>query len=550
MRVRALIAAMFVGLCGLAPAHAAGDPASRVTGLRRLSESEYRNSIVDIFGHNIDVQGRFEPDRRVGGLLSASSAILSITPAGFDSYTKMANSIAGQVVDPKHRARLIACTPKVATAPDDACATQAISQYGLALYRRPLTRDELNGRVKLAGTIAKSSGGFYTGLQYALASMLTAPEFLFRIETAVPDGQGGWTLDSYGRAARLSFLFWDTTPDTALLEAARTGALQDPAGVNRQVDRLMASPRLLAGMRAFYADFLELDSFSGITKDASIYPKYSDLVADAAKEETLRTMIALTLNQKGDLRDLLTTRKTYINRVLASIYNVPYNFDADWVPYEFAPDSGRSGVLTQVTFLAMFSHPGRSSPTKRGVALNDIFMCQPTPAPPANVNFDIVNDTHNPSLRTVRQRLLAHATSPVCASCHTHNDPIGLSLENFDSIGGYRTMENGVPIDASSALQGKSFVGAVGLGQALHDNPRFPACFARKMYAYGVGANAEVVPAKATRDIIDGFAKGGYRVPVLLKTLATSPQFFAAPAPEPAAAVKPVLKTALNTQAH
>ena len=464
MRARALIATMFIGigLGGIAQAHAAvtADLMPHVAGLRRLSESEYRNSIADIFGRDIEVQGRFEPDRRVGGLLSASSAILSITPAGFESYSKMADSIASQLVDPKRRTRLVTCTPKAPTAPDDTCATQVISQYGLALYRRPLTRDELKGRVNLAGTIAKSSGDFYTGLRHALTSMLASPAFLFRIETAVPDGKGGWTLDGYGRAARLSFLFWDTTPDAALLDAARTGALNDPAGVAHQVDRLMTSPRLLTGMRAFYADFLELDSFSGITKDASIYPKYSDLVADAAKEETLRTMIELTLNQKGDLRDLLITRKTYINRVLASIYKVPYNFDGEWVPYEFAQDSGRSGVLTQATFLAMFSHPGRSSPTKRGVAFNDIFMCQPTPAPPADVNFDIVNDTHNPNLRTVRQRLLAHATSPICASCHTHNDPIGLSLENFDSIGGYRTTENGVAIDVSATLGGKSFSGS------------------------------------------------------------------------------------------
>lgn len=544
MRARILIVMTVLGLAGAAQVYAAGssDEAARISGLRRLSESEYRNSIADIFGRDIDVQGRFEPDRRMGGLLSSSSTVLSVTSAGFESYNKMANSIADQVIDPKHRTKLVACTPKVATAPDDACTSQVISQYGLALFRRPLTRDELKGRVNLAGTVAKSTNDFYAGLRYAMASLLTAPDFLFRVERAIPDDKGGWTLDGYGRAARLSFLFWDTTPDAALLEAARTGALNDPAGVSREVDRLMASPRLLTGMRAFYSDFLELDSFDSITKDASIYPKYSDRVADSAKEETLRTMVDLTLNKKGDLRDLLTTRKTYIDRILAAIYNVPYNFDGEWVPYEFTQDSGRSGVLTQTTFLAMFSHPGRSSPTKRGVALNDIFMCQPTPAPPANVNFDIVNDTNNPTLRTVRERLLAHATSPICASCHTHNDPIGLSLENFDSIGAYRTTENGVPIDVSAVLQGKSFSGSVGLGKVLHDNPRFPACFARKMYAYGVGANAFKVPAAVTRDTVDAFAKGGYRVPVLLKALAVSPQFFAAPPPD--------TKTALNVVKH
>jgi hypothetical protein len=524
-----------VGICLVGswqvPALGASD-LLRISGMRRLSESEYRNSIADIFGAGIEVQGRFEPDRRVGGLLAASSATLSITRAGFESYTKMADSIAAQVVDSKQRAKLIPCTPRSAVAPDDVCASQTLTKYGLALFRRPLTGDELKTRVKLANGLAKSTGDFYTGLRYAIASMLAAPVFLFRVEVAVPDGSGGWTLDGYSRAARLSFLLWDTTPDAMLLDAARTGALNDSAGVTQQVDRLMASPRLITGMKAFYTDFLELDSLGGITKDTTIYPKYSDAVAVSAKEETLRTMIALTLDERGDLRDLLTTRKTYINRVLAAIYEVPYNFDTEWVPYEFSQDSGRSGVLTQATFLSMFSHPGSSSPTKRGVALNDIFMCEPTPAPPANVNFDIVNDENNPNLRTVRQRLLAHATSPTCASCHTHNDPIGLSLEGFDSIGAYRTTESGMPVDVSATLQGKSFSGGTGLGQFLHDNPRFPACFARKMYAYGVGADTEEVSASLTRSSLDAFAKGGYRVPVLLKALATSREFMAAPPPQ------------------
>jgi hypothetical protein len=222
---------------------------------------------------------------------------------------------------------------------------------------------------------------------------------------------------------------------------------------------------------------------------------------------------------------------------------VPYTFDSDWVPYEFAPESGRSGILTQVTFLSLFSHPNRSSPTKRGVAALDIFMCQPTPNPPANVDFSIVNDINNPSLKTVRQRLLAHATNPTCAACHTRSDPIGLALENFDSIGQYRTSENGDPIDASSSLQGKAFVGAQGLGLALHDNPNFPACFARKMFAYGTGANAAQVTPPQYRPFVTAFTASGYRVPALIKTLTATPLFFSAPPPAPTPAAN---KTALN----
>jgi hypothetical protein len=226
---------------------------------------------------------------------------------------------------------------------------------------------------------------------------------------------------------------------------------------------------------------------------------------------------------------------------------VPYNFDSDWVPYEFAPEANRSGLLTQITFLSLFSHPNRSSPTKRGVALLDIFMCEPTPPPPAEVDFSIVNDISNPNLKTVRQRLLAHATVPTCASCHNHSDPIGLALENFDSIGQYRTAENGDVIDVSAKLQDKAFKGAVELGQVLHDNPKFPACFARKMYSYGTGANSENVSARTYRGALTSFTESGYRVPALIKALALSPEFFSAPPPPaPTIAANPAAATALN----
>ncbi|HEX4637751.1 MAG TPA: DUF1592 domain-containing protein [Rhizomicrobium sp.] len=524
------------------PAFAAQAP--YLAGLRRLTETQYRNSIADIFGPAIVVQGRFEPDRRIGGLLAASGTTLSITPSGFEGYAKIADSIAKQVVDEKNRAKLLACTPKSATAPDRACASRILEHYGLLLFRRPLGADELKARLDAAEATTKLSGNFYIGIRYSLTTLLSAPDFLFRPEMAVAKGKD-FTLDGYSRAARLSYLLWDTTPDPALLDAARSGALDTDSGVKEQVARLMASPRLESGMRSFFSDFLELDTLGTITKDPTIYPKYSDEVAASAREETLRTTIDLTLKQDGDFRDLFTTRKTFINRSLAWVYAVPYNLSGEWMPYEFREGDGRSGIVSQASMLSMFSHPGRSSPTKRGVALMDIFLCEPTPTPPANVDFSIVNDTNNPKLRTVRDRLNAHATTPTCASCHTHSDPIGLTLEQFDSIGERRLKDDGRDIDVSAVMAGKHFAGAAGLGQYLHDNPKVPACFVRKLYAYGTGASSEDVEKGTIQPFLDGFIAGGYRLASLLKAIATNPQFFGAPPP----AANPS-KLSMNTTAR
>jgi hypothetical protein len=524
---------LLTGLCLLATAQSAVPAATQgpyLAGLRRLTESQYRNSISDIFGANIMVQGKFEPDRRIGGLLAASGTTLSITPAGFEGYAKIADSVAKQVVDEKNRAKLLSCAPKSAALPDRDCASQIINQYGLLLFRRPLSSEELKARLDAAEAATKLSNNFYTGIRYSLTTLLSAPDFLFRPEIAVPKGKG-YTLDGYSRAARLSYMLWDTTPDTALLNAARSGVLDSEAGIKTEAARLMASPRLETGMRAFFSDYLELDTLGSITKDPTIYPKYSDQVAASAREETLHTVIDLTLKAGGDFRDIFTTRKTVINRQLAWIYDVPYNFNGEWMPYEFGEGAGRSGIVTQASMLSMFSHPGRSSPTKRGVALLDIFVCEPTPAPPANVDFSIVNDTTNPMRQTVRDRLMAHATNPTCASCHTHSDPLGLTLEQFDSVGERRLKDDGHDIDVSATMADKHFVGGAGLGQYLHDNPKVPACFVRKLVAYGVGANSEDMELDSVRPFLDGFRADGYRLPSLVKAIVTSPQFFSAPPP-------------------
>ena len=158
---------------------------SQVTSLRRLTQAEYRNSVADIFGSEIEVRGSFEPTIRIAGLQAASTSTLSVTPVGFESFTQMADFIATQVVCEKYRAKL-SCKPKDAKAPDDACSRQVLDHYGMMLFRRPLTDSELKSAVNLSAKLAKSQNDFYAGLRYGLASLIQAPDFLFRKEVAVP----------------------------------------------------------------------------------------------------------------------------------------------------------------------------------------------------------------------------------------------------------------------------------------------------------------------------------------------------------------------------
>ena len=532
-----LMSSLLMGTAAVAASPPA--PTEQVVSLRRLTETEYRNTIADIFGKDIEVRGAFEPTIRTGGLEATSTGVLSVTPAGFESITKMADSIAQQVTAEKYRAKL-PCKPKDAKAADDACAGQILNQYGQLLFRRQLSADEIKHRVDVAR--AMTGNDFYAGMRYSLAMLMQAPDFVFRKEVAVPTAdKKGYTLDPYSRATRLSFMLWDTTPDAELIKAAADGELNTPQGLGKQVDRMMASPRLDVGMQAFFDDMLQLDNFDTVSKDSLLYPKWGSAMGTSAREEALRTTIGLTLHDKDDIRNLMTTRTTYIDRRLAVLYRIPFPFTGDWVKYEFPADAGRSGILTQIAMVSMFSHPGRSSPTERGVALMDIFLCSPTPPPPANVDFSIVNNTDGP-LKTVRERLMAHATNKTCASCHSHSDPIGLTLEDFDTIGGYRNAENGVPIDVSANIQGENFTGAEGLGKYMHDNVRFPQCVARKLNAYARGVNAMTVRTDDFKDAYKAFEDSKFHLRTLIKEMTVNEGFYATKPPVPVAPTKVAAK--------
>jgi hypothetical protein len=510
----------------------AGGPAV----MRRLTAAQYRQTIEDVFGTSIKLGGRFEPDHREANLIAVGASQASVTASGFEQYEKMGRAIAAQVVDAQHRPQFVPCKPVSVTEPDDACARRFLSTVGRMLYRRTLTQEEISAQVASAAAATRRVHDFYRGLGLSLAGMMAAPEFLFVHEFTEPT-RGGERLDSYAKASRLSFFLWNAPPDEELLVAAEKGELHSAKGLAKQVDRLLASPRLEAGVRAFFADMLGFDAFDNLAKDGTLYPKFTFRVADNAQEQTLRTLVSLLLTEKGDYRDAFTTRKTFPTPLLASVYRVrlpsPNGLTDTWEPYEFSESDHQAGILTQASFVALHSHPGRSSPTLRGKALREMLLCQKVPEPPGNVNFNIVQDTANPNFKTVRQRLGAHATEAMCAGCHKITDPMGLALESFDTIGGFRDAENGAAIDTTGELDGVKFADAVGLGKAMHDNPVAPACLVKRAYSYGVGREATKAEAAwQANELTKQFAADGYRLPQLLRRIATSDTFFRLVPPE------------------
>jgi hypothetical protein len=499
-------------------------------GFRRLNEAQYKRAIAQIFGADINVPGRFEPPLRQAGLLAVGDAKVAVSPSGLEQYELRAREISAQVLSEGRRKSVVPCAPQSAQAFDRACASVFFGKYGRLLYRRPLSDKEMTSVLSVSSAALDKSHDFYKGLEIGLSRLLASPKFIFRVEHGEPDPGNAaiQRLDSYALATRISFLLWDAPPDAELLDAAGSGALRDPRKLMVQVERLIASPRFEQGVRSFFSDMLGYDQFAGLSKDQAIYPKYTPELAKDAQEQALRTIVDLLVTNKGDYRDLFTTRKTFINRNLGSVYKVPVVEAgmSGWAPYSFGPNDPRAGILTLAGFLMLDpTHEGRSSPTIRGKSVRELLLCQKVPVPPPNVDFKLVQDIHDPEHKTARERLSVHQENPACAGCHSITDPIGLSMENYDAIGAFRTHENGALIDASGTLNGKPYKGLTGLSQLLHDSPDIPNCLVKRAYEYGVGREANESEESWVEYASRQFAEDRYQLPDLMRRIATSRAF-------------------------
>lgn len=515
----------------------------------RLNEVQYRRIVADVFGPSIDIGGRFEPEVRRDGLMAVGAGFVSVTPSGMEEFDKIARNIAQQVVSEEHRASLIPCTPSAPNKADAKCAGTFLSEAGKLLFRRPLSNSEVKDYVKVASQSTDKLGDFYAGLGTALWTLMVSPEFLFQQEHLVADADNPalLELDAYSKASRLSFLLWNAAPSPELLAAAENGDLNTMEGVTRQVDKMLASPRLADGVRSFFADMLGFDEFDSLAKDSELFPKFSFQVANDAREQTLRTLADHLVVQKGDYRDIFTTRRTFLTPLLGSIYGVAVNPDAAWQVYEFPEGDPRSGILSQVSFTALHSHPGRTSPTLRGKALRELLMCQIVPQPPGAVDFTLVDETDNSQFKTARDRLDAHAAEPMCAGCHRITDPMGLALEKFDTSGQYRMTEHGATIDTSGALDGVNFDGAVGLGQTLQDHPAPTDCVVNRLLSFSVGRALTKADDPWVARLQSVFADSGYQFPALLREIVTSEEFYHVPAESMRTQAAPYVKMASDT---
>ena len=120
------------------------------------------------------------------------------------------------------------------------------------------------------------------------------------------------------------------------------------------------------------------------------------------------------------------------------------------------------------------------------------------------------------------------ARDPVVHQCHSVIDPLGFALENFDVIGGWRTVdESGQPVDATgTTVSGAKVEGLAGLRALLLEQPeQFPRTVTEKLLAYALGRTLEYYDRPAVRKIVRDAAAHDYRWSSLILGIVKSPTF-------------------------
>jgi hypothetical protein len=500
------------------------DPATVVVDydpspLKRLTKAQYGNAVRDVFGDDVVVPTRLEPDVESAGSINIGAGKTTISPRGAELYESAAYDVAAQVVG--RLDQFAPCAP--AEAGDTACYADIAAQLGLRLWRRPLTSEEVDRVAGVGALAANRLDSWQAGAEFVVAALLQSPHFLFRNETGALEEASARRLDSWELASRLSFFLWNSGPDVELLEAAKNGELDTEDGLAAHAERMLADPRARRGLRALFTDLYGLHHLGEVTKAPEVYPHFSDTFGESAREETLRMLEHHVFDERGDFRDILTTKTTFVNRELAAVYNVRAPVREGFGRVDFAEDDMRAGLLGHASILSLYSHPVATSPTLRGMFVRTRLLCQMIPPPPADVDTSIPEPSGDAP--TLRARIQEHLQNPACSSCHQLTDPIGLGMENFDGVGRFRDTENGYAIDASGTFDRTDFTDMSGLAVALRDHPKLTSCFARSLYGYATGQEVRS-NEQALVDALDAnFSSVDYDVLELMKLVVTSSGF-------------------------
>ncbi len=488
--------------------------------LRRLTQAQYDNVVRDLLGDTSQPGRTFPADATVGEF-SNNATTLVVSPLLAQAYEAAAESLSGVAITDD--ATLLPCSPQKDG--EDACARAFIASFGKRAYRRPLAQSEIN-TIFVLYAANRDSADFNNGIRAVIELMLQAAPFLYQVEAgdAAKATDGVAPLTSWEMASRLSFFLWGSMPDDALFAAAQADQLQTPEQVEAQARRMLGSPKAHDATADFFSQWLHLDGLYGATKDPTLYPQYTDAMRASMQKETLAFTDWVLWQSDGRVSTLLTAPVSFLDANTSTLYGLNVT---STTPMKTPLDpKQRAGILTQPSVMAVFAKPNQSSPVTRGKWVRERLLCQRVPPPPSNVN---IIPPEVKSGQSTRQRFAQHDADPACAGCHKLMDPIGFGFEHYDAIGRYRTMDQGLPVDATGAVSTSdvdgAFDGVPALASMLAGSKQVTDCVSVEWFRYAFGRGETPDDECSLGSVKDAFAKGNYDMKELLIAMTRTAAF-------------------------
>jgi hypothetical protein len=516
------------------------------TPLIRLSILQYENTLRDLFSSEVlaaptvsAALAQFPADGEAEASFSQMDGRLS--QRHVDSYYGVSDSVATLITSDPARLSALAGACANETPLAETCASDFVASFGRRAFRRPLSEQEHARYLELYDP-DKSSAEVFRSMLFTV--LMSAPfNYHLEIEGKPVDGEDRLALTGYELASRLSYHFWQSMPDAALLDAAASGTLDTDEGFRAEVERLFGDDRTRQTVRRFYAEWYRLDIFGGFAQTPA-FAAFADGVeaTDALYQAMVAEIEALidryTWESEGSYADLLSSELALTQSPeLASLYGVA-PWDGTSEPARFSPEE-RSGLLTRAAFLITSNE--RTNPFKRGSYIKKAIVCDPLTQPdPNDLPAGALNEPEVDPEKSTRERFAAKTAPAECQACHAQFNPIGFALEGYDALGRWRTEEKiysedgellaTVAVDTAVelSLDGRTSVAIespVGLSQAIVDSGKAETCFARHYFRYtyrrGEDDSADGCAMVAVREaLLNG---GGLRA--ALKAIALEPAF-------------------------
>ncbi len=460
--------------------------------LQRLTPAQYAATARDLFGADLNLAGALPAEASAShiGLAQPDPSLVDV-----ENYAAAAHRVREHIES--NVARFAPCAAGADASTARTCALRFLERLGPRIYRGSLASSDIEGLLTVF-SVGYQGSRYANGIGLMVQAMLQAPRFLYRPELGdlARESEAAVPLTGYEVASRLSFAFWNSGPDEALLEAARSGTLDTSEGVAEQAQRLSADARAQQSFRDFLRVWFGLSDWDAVEKDPRVFPSWSDQTQVQLDSQSEAFFDAVLFSGDGTLASLFE---------LDPAPFAPAGME-DWMAQG---DGSAKGLLSLPALLSRHAKPTESFPIYRGLFVREQLLCQTLPSPPNNVGKPPEPATGV----TSRERFEQHSRDPACQSCHTLIDPLGFAFENYDGIGRFRKLEEGHPIDASGQLTGTDVDGKFGnlaeLSDLLATSETVRACTTRQWFRFTMQRFEQAADGCSMQSLARAFAESG-----------------------------------------